>query len=460
MGFLNFIKGVLHSLKNKDRLKRVFNTEIITGNEMEQARELWRKIIKGVPDWSGRDDVETINFAVFLCSDIAKKVCLDIDINVTGSARADYLQEAVNGLKTVIRDKVQDGCAYGGIMLKPNGSGNPADCIDYLTEFYVTKSNSNGDILGCIFPDKFIENDTYYTRLEYHRFEGNKYKISNKAFRSKNRDELGSEIELSSVERWVDIDPETPPIKNVDRPLFAYFKMPYNNTVDEGSPLGVPVFHNAVRELRDLDIAWSRKSGEIEDSKHITFLPQSAVQFANQRKIKFPRFIRGADIGGATDNTIHEHVAALLTEQRIADINSILSMISTKCGFSQGQFVLDRKTGAVTATQIESDDRETIETIKEMRDALKSCIDNLLYALCKYADLYDLAPLGEYEATYSFGDLTYNYEEDRARHWQYVTSGKYPLWRYFVKFEGMSEEEAKQVADEAKSENTSKGLFD
>lgn len=460
MGFINFIKGVLNSLTDKGRLKRIFNAEIITGGEMEQAQTLWHEIIKGRPSWHGKDDVESINFAVFLCSDIAKKICLDIDINVTGSPRADYLQECINGFKGVLRDKVQDACSYGGIMLKPNGSPDPAGCIDYVTDFYVTKSNANGDILGCIFVDKFAEDDTYYTRLEYHRFENGKYRISNKAFRSKNHDELGIETELTSVAKWADIAPESPPIENIDKPLFAYFKMPYNNTIDSRSPLGVSVFHNAIKELKDLDIAWSRKSGEIEDSKHITFLPQSAIQFANQRKKTLPRFIMGADIGGVTDDNVHEHTATLLTEQRIADINSILSMISTKCGFSQGQFVLDRKTGAVTATQIESDDRETIETIKEMRDSLKTAVDGLIYALSKYADLYNLASVGEYETTYSFGDLTYNYEEDRARHWQYVTSGKYPLWRYFVKFEGMSEDEAKEIAEEARNENTSKGLFD
>lgn len=460
MRFFDFIKEVLSSLKNKDRLKKTFKTDIIVSNEMENAQELWHKLIKGVPPWSGKDDIESINFAAFLCSDTAKKICLDVDISVTGSERADYLKSVIDSVKKVLRDKVQDGCAYGGIMFKPNGNTSTDSCVDYITDFYVTATNSNGDILGCIFADKFIENDTYYTRLEYHRFENGKYFISNKAFRSKLNDDLGSEIDLASVEKWAHLQPETPPIENVDKPLFAYFKMPYNNTIDEGSPLGVSVFHNAIKELKDLDIAWSRKSGEIEDSKHITFLPQTAIQFSKQRKIKLPRFVKGTDIGTAVDDTVHEHVATLLTEQRITDINSILSMISTKCGFSQGQFVLDRKTGAVTATQIESDDRETIETIKEMRDSLESCINQLLYALSKYADLFDLAPLGKYEAVYNFGDLTYNYEEDRARHWQYVTSGKYPLWRYFVKFEGMSEEEAKQVTAEAQNENTSKGLFE
>ena len=65
-----------------------------------------------------------------------------------------------------------------------------------------------------------------------------------------------------------------------------------------------------------------------------------------------------------------------------------------------------------------------------------------------------------YETNYDFGDITYNWEEDRARHWQYVQSGKYPLWKYYEKFEGMSEKEAKEMVAEAKSENKqAAGLF-
>lgn len=161
-----------------------------------------------------------------------------------------------------------------------------------------------------------------------------------------------------------------------------------------------------------------------------------------------------------TKETVHEHVATLLTEQRITDINSILSMISTKCGFSQGAFVLDRKTGQITATQVESDDRDTIETIKDMRDALKDTIDQLIYALNVYADLYNLAPVGTYETSYCFADLTYSYDEDRNRWLQYATQGKVPFWLYLVKFEGMSEEEAKEVCRLAKEENQSEGLFE
>lgn len=446
----------------KEDAKKAFGMDIILSDEMERAIISWYNIVGSKPYWASKDDdIDTINFAKFVTADTAKKICLDIDLNVEGSARAEYLQGVMDAFKNVLRDKVEDACALGGIMFKPNGNAGTA-CIDYIQagDFLVTETNANGDIRGAIFFDYYQTGDKYYTRLEHHRFENDLYMITNKAFKSDRKDILGKEVSLDKVEVWANMEEEVS-IQNVDKPLFAYYKMPYNNTIDYDSPLGVSVFSNAIKELRDLDIAWSRKSGEVEDSKHMTFVGPSAMMYAEQKKIKLPRFIQPVDLNADSVNeTIHEHVATLLTEQRITDINSILSMISTKCGFSQGAFVLDRKTGQITATQVESDDRETIETIKDMRDALKDTIDQLIYALSVYADLYNLAPVGNYETSYGFGDLTYNYDEDRNRWYQYVSQGKVPFWMYLVKFEGMSEEEAKEVCKMAKEENQSEGLFE
>lgn len=465
MGFIDWIKGVYGRMINTDSVKKVYGTEILLSDTMEDAIKLWGSIIDGKPPWvSADDDVESINFGKFLASDTAKKICLDIDINITGSARAEYLQQIINKLKKVLRDKVEDAAGSAGIMFKPNGSMNVNSCIDYVlaTDFLVTDKNSNGDILGVIFFDRrtraVLGNKRYYTRLEWHRFENGLYVISNRAYVSTQKDALGKACSLEMVDDWKNIESDQY-IEKLERPLYAYLKMPYNNTMDMESPLGVPVFHNAIKELKDLDIAWSRKGGEVEDSKHMTYLDTTAFQYAKQKKIRLPRFIKAIDMEKDSGG-VKEHVATLLTESRIKDINSILSMISTKCGYSQGQFTLDAKTGMITATQVEADDRETIETIKEMRDALKNCMDDLIYAIDAYVSLYNLAPVGEYNVEYSFGDLTYNWEEDRARHWQYVQQNKYPLWRYYVQFEGMSEEEAKAVVAEAQGEQESKGLFE
>ena len=267
---------------------------------------------------------------------------------------------------------------------------------------------------------------------------------------SNREDGRGKECSLQEVPEWSMLQPDVY-IRDLERPLYAFFKNPVSNTVDRGSSLGVPIWHNCIKELQDLDIAWSRKGTEIEDSKHITFLPQSAIRYAEMQHITLPRMIQGVEMGTGVDgeNNIHEHVATLLTEQRIKDINSNLAMISTKCGFSQGMFQLDEKTGMMTATQVEADDQETIRTVKNIRDALKKCMDDLLYALDAMADLYSLAPAGPYEVDYSFGDITYSYQEDMANWWKYRVQGDVPPWMYYVKFEGMSEEEAKKMVEEA-----------
>lgn len=456
MRFFYWIKGVVSKMfKFKKEAKKAFGVQVIYSGVMENEILKWQNMLKGKPYWlSKEDDIDSINFAKFITSETAKKICLDIDINVSGSKRAEYLEDVMKNLKKVLRDKVEDACGMGGIMFKPNGTEEKNNCINYVMpdEFLITNKDNNGNITGAVFFDYYFDEvaEKYYTRMEYQRFEGDVYAISNKVFCSKREGELGKEIQIENAPVWNNLLPEVQ-IDNVEHTLFAYYKMPYNNTIEYSSPLGVSVFSNAEKELRDLDVAWSRKSGEVEDSKHITFIDATQTDYAENKKIKLPRFVRTLDMGSrlGDESNIHEHVATLLTDQRITDINSILSMISTKCGFSQGQFVLDRKSGQITATQVEADDRETIETIKDMRDALKDTLDHLVYALNVYADLYDLAPLGEYETSYDFGDLTYNYEEDRARHWNYVSQGKYPLYRYYMEFEGMSEEEARAVVKEA-----------
>ena len=182
---------------------------------------------------------------------------------------------------------------------------------------------------------------------------------------------------------------------------------------------------------------------------------------AQNKNIKLPRFVKGLGVGIDDGNTtaVHEHTATLLTEDRIKDINFNLSMAGVKCGFSEGVFVLDGQTGMITATQVEADDRDTIQTIKADRDALKDAIEQAIYGADALVTLYNLAPLGEYEINFNFGDITYSYEEDKVSWKSYAAQGWIPKWLYFVKFEGMSEDEAKALTQEAEQANMEKGLF-
>lgn len=174
--------------------------------------------------------------------------------------------------------------------------------------------------------------------------------------------------------------------------------------------------------------------------------------------MKLPDYIKNI-FGEGPDAFYQEINPTLNTDTRITGINALLSQLGYKIGFSNGYFVFNESSGIQTATGVEAEQQRTVQFIKDVRDKLESCLDGAIYAMNVYADLYDLAPVGSYEVTYDFGDILYSYQEDKARWWQYVSTGKVPFWYYLVKFEGMSEEVAKALADEAQQANKDSGLF-
>ena len=457
-----------------------FGVETIESDVMKAALTDWVNIYQGKPDWTlpddkGNVDIESFNFAKKLCNETARITTLALGITVEGSARADWINGFMESyISRMKNEECEKACAFGYIILKPNGEG-----IDYVMPWdFCPTHATDGKVDGGIFFDHYHEpgDKWYYTRLEWQRFEDMSedvriFRITNKTYKATGTNGIGQECNIKETV-WAHLQ-EDAAYENIEKPLFSIFKMPLSNNIDMSSPLGVSIFSNAQKELKSLDIAWTRLEDEIFDSQKITFLGDMLIdepgrpvrsRFApggvvDKTGKSLPRHVRILP-GSTTGDEYHEVNPALQTADRLSGIDHFLNLVGVKCGYSTGQFVLNGRTGHVTATQVEADDRETIQYIKQIRDSFQTATDGLIYALDKYADIYSLAPVGVYEVNYDFGDITYNWEEDRSRHWGYVMQGKYPLWLYYTKFEGMSEEEAKLLVAEAKSENEpQEGLF-
>lgn len=457
----------------KKQAQEDFKIEPVSSPEMDALIDRCGRIYRGQPDWvmDPDDHIKTINFAKSICSETARLTVLAIGIKISGSARATWMQKQVDKVYFNIRKWVEYGCAYGTVIIKPNGNSfdvfTPADFIivDY----------DNLGINGIIFKDSYTDNGKYYTRLEYHRFEERKddngnvirpYIITNKAYVSKSSQSIGDPISLSMT-KWADLLEDTGEIlkangESLDGPMFGVFCTPEANNIGIDTPLGLPIFSGAIEEFLDLDVAYSRNSGEIFDSERIVLADdrlmyesgtkvQKLVGGAKNAAVKIARYVKNV-FGSRPEEFYQEINPTLNTEERIKGINFYLSQIGYKCGYSNGYFVFDEKTGMVTATQVESDDRRTIQLIKDIRDKLESCFDNALYALSVYADLYNLSPAGSYEVVYDFGDIVYSYEQDKETWWKYVVQGKVPFWFYLTKFENFSEEDAKALEKEAQPE--------
>lgn len=146
---------------------------------------------------------------------------------------------------------------------------------------------------------------------------------------------------------------------------------------------------------------------------------------------------------------------------RLAGLNALLSQIGYKCGYSNGYFVFNEKSGIATATQIESEQQRTIQLIKDIRGGLQEAVKGLVYALNAYADLYNLAPAGEYDEDeiLHMTDITANFEEDRQHHYALALQGVFPWQEYFVKYLKYSREDAIKLLAMAKEEQKAPSLF-
>lgn len=457
MSILSTIKGWF-SMLLKSRAKDEFNVVPITSAEVEWLIEYCARAYRGQPDWEDHENhIKTVNFSKSICSETARLTTLGISVHVDGGARGKWLQEQVDSFYFQLRECVEYGMAYGTVVLKPNG-----DTVKlYLPGQFEVTSKTGGKIDGMVFHNSAADeaNGKYYTRLEYHRFEDGLYVITNKCYVGASQNSCTEQIDIK-LTPWADLREESR-ILNVDRPLFGVLKTPHANNLDADSPLSLPIFSDALEELRDLDVAYSRNAKEIEDSKRTVLLDSDTLMPSGQRlstaagaidakkkAIGLPDYIKHVQGRGDT-SLYHEINPTLNTDARLTGINALLSQIGYKIGFSNGYFVFNETTGIQTATGVEAEQQRTIQFIKDCRDKLESCLDDLIYAMSKIADLYGLAPVGAYEVIYDFGDITYNRDEDRARWWNYVQAGKVPAWMFFTKFEGMPEAEAKAMVQEA-----------
>lgn len=441
----------------KPRAKEEFNIEPISSAQMEQWVQECINIYRGEPSWLSEDEnIDTVNFAKSICSEVARLTMLATSITVDGSARAEWLQERIDEMYFQLREWIEYGCAYGTIILKPDGQ-----TVRMYTpgEFEVTNSQK-GNITGIVFHNWEKEGDKWYTLLEYHRFEGEQYAITNKCYLGDYPDDTKKQVDIA-LSPWSNLAEEVY-INNVDRMLFGVFRTPQANNIDLSSPCGLPIFSEAVQELRDLDIAYSRNAEEIFDSSRTVLLDSDAMLSGGGKKVvnsaaalehrrenmKLPRVVKNIQ-GDGKELFYQEINPQLNTEMRLKGMNALLNQIGYKSGFSNGHFVFNESGGIQTATQVEADQQRTIQMVKDVRDRTENCADGVIYALDVFADLYGYAPSGDYETVYDYGDITYNRDEDRARWWGYVQAGKVPAWKFFVKFEGMSEEDAKAMVEEA-----------
>ena len=352
------------------------------------------------------------------------------EVTQGNTEKAEYLAEEIKKLKKDLRRQLEYGVAKGGFVIKPyvvipdkdeTEEGEPAKphiYFDYIQAgaFYPLAFDGSQRITEAAFIQRKVDKDTIYTRLEHHILKGNTVTVKNRAFKSMNTSmetnnleaELGTEIKLTEVPEWAGLEPETK-IQNVDRLLFAYFKMPEANTIDPYSPLGVSGFSRAVNLIKQADLQYSRLLWEFEGGELAIDVDRDALTELTDLNGKShtvnpqlqARLFRPIDLGES--DTYQVFAPAFRDVSLIAGLNTILMRIEDVCGLSRGTLT-DAATEARTATELKILKQRNYATNADIQTALEDALRDVVYIMDTYCILYELTADGEYDVSFEWDD--------------------------------------------------------
>lgn len=353
---------------------------------------------------SGQKDY-LLNLPAAISSEFARLVTLEMNTEITGSPRADYLNSQYQQFVKTIRPQVEFACAKGGIVFKPYVCGRKIliNCI-HADAFYPTAYSSGGDILGAVFVEQITRDGFIYTRLEMHDFDSGKYSVQNRAYRSKNDASLGNEIPLTDIPEWADITPKAD-FENIERPLFAYFKMPCANNIDTSSPLGISVFSRVIPLIEEAEKQFSRLLWEFEGGELAVYASDSAIKHDPTGKVSLPhgieRLIR--PLGFDSDDSYHEYAPTLRDVSLINGLNAILRRIEFSCYLAYGTLSDVQQTDK-TAEEIRASKQRSFSSVNDIQHSLETALEQLIYAMDVLATVYKLAPNGTYQTMFEWDD--------------------------------------------------------
>lgn len=459
----------------------------------------WHRILSPtIANPRSRRDLERMDTAKAICAEMAGLVWSEqCEIHVsqkgTGPLLEEFVQDVLvkNGFWTKMQEHIEQVMALGGGAIKAwyeerqdsrgnrlPGSGRIR--LGYcMADQFVPTAWDNAQVTDGVFISREARDGYYYTRLEWHKWDGLTYTIRNEAFRAEykqpnpgaaeSQDILGFRYPLSEI--YPSLNEETA-LQGLTASLFAYYRTAAANNIDDDSPLGVSIYANALSTLKALDICYDSFIQEFRLGKKRIIVPASCIRtVVDPDTGEMRRYFDASDEAYealSTDNPdalkIQDNSVELRIDEHERAINAFLSILCLQVGFSAGTFTFDRAQGLKTATEVISENSKTYKTIKAQQLQIKAAVSKIVDAIIQIASLYNLQWKGQsiqalaangWETNVVFDDSILQDRQTNINEGILLTTnGLMSKKRFLMEKLGYTEEEARQELEEIASEGT------
>lgn len=434
---------------NTGDIVKDFNIDISTSDEVMKLIEKCANIYNHKAPWLN-EEVKSLNVAKTICEKVAKAVTIEFKSQVEDKEIDNIYQRFLKNIRT----NTEYTLAKGGMFFKPFYSNGriKVSCI-HADKFIPVKFDSTGELLGAIFIDQITKGDDVYTRLEYNDLNDTTITIKNIVYKTNknNLTTLGNKVSLSQVPEWKDIQEQTQ-IEHVNKLLGGYFKIPIANPVDNTSPIGVPIFANAIKTLEEIDKQFSRTLWEYEAKEPAIDVDATAFKKDEDGNDILPkgkeRLYRRLDFGDEKQWNIFS--PEIRDTSLFNGLNELLRYTESQCGLSFG--ILSKNTEVEKRVEeIKTSKQDYFVTVSDIQGSLQTALEDMLYGIDVLMSLYDISHKSNANTSFDWDDsILVDSEKKQSQALVERNAGLIDDIEYFVQTRDYSEEEATEYVDKMK----------
>ena len=342
-------------------------------------------------------------------------------------------------------------------MLVQGGAVQPDEncriCVDYLTaENIVPLTVTPHSVQDVAFATDTVYNGKTYTYVSMHRLIGGEYVICNAYF-----SEEAGELKPAELPEGVAQEYHT----GSRTPLFSLISPNIVKNFYGGAGLGVSVLANALDQLKGVDLAYNNFCRDFKLGGKKVFYDQSLVQMDENGHPVTPDDIMqslffqlgdGCDLG--ENHPITEYNPSLRVEENIAGIQAALDYLSLRVGFGTKHYQFN-SSSIVTATQYNGDKQDLVQNANKNQISIETALIGIVRGILWAAkNLLGAEVDPETAISVNWDDSYITDAETRMGQMRDdALSGLLPRYKYLAARYGVSEEEARKLAEEARTEN-------
>lgn len=364
----------------------------------------------------------TMNAGKLVCAQLARYVwgeSCDIVVTTPGNNEQDdplnaYVHHVLreNSFDRAFGEIAEKAFALGGAAIKEwaeipkDREGNdigPARIrlSFHMADQFIPTSWDNHRVTEGLFVSREARDGFYYSRVEWHKWRGNTYVVTNDLYRMPIKEApepqniLGWWYPLNAI--YPTLSPSTE-FHELERTMFQYIRPFGANYADDNSPLGMSVFSAAMDTLHSLDIVFDSLQREFVLGKKRIIVPAQSIKLVPAKDGSGGPPRRYFDASDevwealATDNTdslrVIDNSVSLRVQEHVQAINVLLSTLCEQVGFDPGTLAFDLAAGLRTATEVVSQNSKTYSAVQNhqnnFRAALESMVDSIIELSIRY----------------------------------------------------------------------------